>query len=161
MNEGPESKGNSRAAAKLEGPSRQSWSWEAVEDETEKFSPPWHGTTRRGAVGTLDRSCYTTLSSIWISTWRVLPEILKVSRQSLFGDERDERGTARSRLAQSQMWQSRLPHAPTSTARLLYPISLIPHLYINIACITFVVKRIAFHLFRIYLTDFEMIWWKH
>jgi len=46
MNEGLKSKGNSRAAAKLEGPSRQSWSWKAVEDETEKFSLPWYGAAR-------------------------------------------------------------------------------------------------------------------
>jgi len=50
MNEGLESKGNSRAAAKLEGPSRQSWSWKAVEDETEKFSPPWYGASREGWI---------------------------------------------------------------------------------------------------------------
>lgn len=50
MNERLESKGNSRAAAKLEGPSRQSWSWKAVEDETEKFSPSWHDAARRGAT---------------------------------------------------------------------------------------------------------------
>jgi len=63
MNEGLESKGNSRAAAKLEGPSRQSWSWKAVEDETEKFSPPWYG----AALSFLIAAWFAWLVARWVA----------------------------------------------------------------------------------------------